>query len=204
MKHNIYICGGSAVGKTTFSEKLSKELDIPLIEEVIRQPPEWFYEYSLIHRETMFLLAQMQSELKEGNFIFDRCIVDVVGWMVDRKEDPVLYRYINENYIDSEGIYIITPPEDMKFILSHIDDYYTDPIRVKALSDKLGFKIDRDERAFAKTYEAFARWEREMMLKVIVGKVRPYLVYSSFNSRDLDDYKWQEEAEKLIWGVLQK
>lgn len=198
---NIYVCGGSAVGKTTFCHELSKAVDIPVSEEIIRQGQEWFSRFSLLHRETYFLLGQLFKERQAGDYVFDRSILDVVCWMIDGHDDD-LYKFVNEHYVDTEGFYIITPPEDSRYVSEHIDDYMNDPIRVQALSDKLGFNIKEEQDMFIKLYPEFARWERESMLKMLLGKNKPRFSYASMNSADLYDYKWQKEVLRYIWQAM--
>ena len=198
---NIYICGGSAVGKTTFCEYISMKYNIPISPEVIRMETGWFFNKSLLHRETLFLLTQIYKERSMDGYIFDRSILDVVCWMIDN-HDANLYKYVNEHYVDENGVYIITPPENEEFVREHLNDYLTDPIRVKALSDKLGFDIEQDTDLFIEEYPKFAQFERESMRQMLVGKVKPVLVYYNVDSKELKDYKWEAKAEVLIYKLF--
>ena len=201
----IFICGGSAVGKTTLVERINKELGIPKDEEVIREfPLNWFKKHSLMHREVLFLLSQMDKEAKiEKDYaIYDRSLLDVIAWMTDKgQHDDILYKYIGENFISADDYYFIAPPETKWFIEKHWDDYTKDKLRWHVLTELTG-TTEREE--FIKRYVEFMEFEREVMERILSFSQAKVWRLDRDWERDwlLQNYNWADVAFKLVKKIV--
>ena len=203
----IFVCGGSAVGKTTFVEKIAEKYNLKQDDEIIRNfPIDWFKDYSLMHRETLFLLGQVLKEQKKENgvAIYDRSLIDVVAWMVDSHDD-LLYQFIADNFVNKDGLYIITPPETEEWVGDNLKEYTEDKIRWTCLTSKLAdfynnnLKRYKSINAFISDYICFMSFERYVMENILEKSKAKYYV-----CKDLKDYRWQKEAEKEILKYLGK
>lgn len=206
----IFVCGGSAVGKTTFVEKIAEKYNLKQDDEIIRNfPIDWFKDYSLMHRETLFLLGQVLKEQKqeEDITIYDRSLIDVVAWMVD-DYDKLLFQFVADNFIKEGDLYIITPLETKRWLSENWKKYREDKIRWTCMTTKLleFFKLDEpknyyDNRkhSFIRDYVRFMEFERYVMENILEKSKAKYYV-----CKDLKDYRWQKEAEKEILKYLEK
>ena len=86
----ITISGSAGTGKTTLGKELSLKLNVPLIEEGVR---EYLEEKNITNfrsmspRDTMdmqweILNRKIEKENKLNNFVADRCVADNVAYTV--------------------------------------------------------------------------------------------------------------------------
>lgn len=78
----IGVCGSHCVGKSTLVHALGRSLDLPIVEEVVRNCPHPVNEHGNIVAQTWILAEQVAQEMK--NFltgtVTDRTSIDVIGY----------------------------------------------------------------------------------------------------------------------------
>lgn len=194
----VFISGGSGLGKTTFTSRISELLKLPVKGEVIRSlynsHKDLFALPFLVRQQIIFAEYLRIHQLNE-KFISDRSVLDIALWTNVNDEVIKVQSYLK--YIKPEDVVVVVPTPSLQHYLDHPEIFYDDPLRFDAYYYTEIYKYMSREEALENREEVLRHiWRLTVELEhrfVKLAQAGDFtLVY---NKADPDNfYSWQDQA----------
>jgi adenylate kinase family enzyme len=147
LDRRIAIVGSFSTGKTTLAERLSREMDLPLLPETAREVVELGFKLdkdATPETECLIFLKQYNNELSFSEFVGDRSLVDVMayaGWVLDnqpRRKETALWeecKRLAERHVRSAYSHVVYLPIEFPIVLDGLRP--DDPAFQKEIDERI-------------------------------------------------------------------
>ena len=207
----IYVSGGSGLGKSTFTQRLSKKLDLEYKSEGCRDLYDTvtdFLNQDFLYRQE--LLVNLYRRLYEynGSFVSDRSVLEIICWTLNyslslsveelaRHANGLLTNY---NYnTSSNNIYVIVPTPNIEIYKSIYESHIkTDPFRLDTFKEVIKTYSDDTDLMLKCRYIALYT---ELVLENYLRRFDITIIKPSYEENNYFE-SWQDSAYRSIKEVL--
>lgn len=198
----IFISGGSGLGKTTLTNKLTEVTGLPIKGEVIRSlynSDKDFFKRPFLVRQSVIFAEYLKLHQSDESFISDRSVLDIGLWTNLNEPSIKIETYLS--LIQENDVIVIVPTPSFEHYDNNPGIFFDDPLRFQAYYQLEVFKyMTLEETQNDRSKFLFYVWrltkELERQFLHYVNMSKATVIYHPANAEDF--YSWQTRTIESI------